>query len=1046
MSLKRITKENTPPSAVPYRNVNNPFRFQFFIPGSGIVIEEDKNGICYISADMFGELVAGDNITIDRLEDGRIMISSVSTVSDIAAGQNVTIDIDPDTGTAIINAITGGDNEHYQGIFDTAQDLIDFDTDPETGDYGMIKNVTYSDGVDTTWNGQYKYCFYINGKWTVVDQMLTFTKDLDLLQQFYSVGGSSPVIYLHEVARSGNFNDLNNVPIVATPEVTVEGSTVTATCATEGAEIWYTTDGTMPHVNGTKYTGPITLSGATTFRFVGIKNGMINSLEAVVSADYGLEPPTIDLDWHDGTITMDNPNQSGTIYYTTDGSTPTNASTAYMAPFVITEATTFKAVVIDDSESSDVYSIRYNKLFLDNRSVGGNGIIGTAIYGISSYYYEGAVRQKYGEVHYTIDGSTPTFASEVMVAPISRPYYAGAIDVKTKAFGEGFVPSNVDSYTAFSDKPVSPPIIFDPETGNVSLCNSYFESNNLNYGRITGLYGAVKLFSDGLNRYCQVFYTTDGSTPTAQSTLYTGPFQIEENTTVRAIVVAYGQYYSDVSTENIVIVDEPVVSMNYLNGEITMAAPAGMDIYYTLNGSTPSILSTRYTGPIKDVPQLLSRTVKAVAVRGLNEYSAIVTANYTRVIGELPNHRVTYNNSAGLISVEAPGIPNGSEMYYAVDDPGADIVAATYSRYTSPVSLDFYSADNPQIVIFKAALQGYLPYYQYSDALGYDEADAPAITVDEDTDLVTISLDGNTADIPLQTNDNTPTLGARIYYTTDGSTPTDQSTLYTRPFTLPEGSTAIKAITVCYGEWESDVTTEEVGPAPAVDYMYFEAVQEDSVVSLISMMETAPDLEYSTDGETWQEWQHTTEATPGEEEGDPDTFIHIFDTLTLTDVGDRVYLRGDNPNGFLDMENSALSVFSLTGKIAAHGNAQSLVDGDTPTLVAKTMPRFSDALLSEQFSDVLVSAPSLPATTLAEYCYYGMFNGCTGLTQAPSLPATTLAEDCYYGMFNGCTFNMSDDGTTFNFAFPTPPVTAGANTYYTYYDIAQWMRNTNGFN
>ena len=810
MALTRITKENTPPSAVPYRNVNNPFRFQFVIPGSGIVIEEDKNGICYISADMFGELVAGDNISIDRLEDGRVMISAVDSITDIAAGQNVTIDIDPETGTAIINAITGGDNEHYQGIFDTAQDLIDYDPDPETGDYGMIKNVTYSDGADTTWNGQYKYCFYINGKWTVVDQMLTFTKDLDLLQQFYSVGGSSPVIYLHEVARSGNFNDLNNVPIVATPEVTVEGSTVTATCATEGAEIWYTTDGTMPHVNGTKYTGPITLSGATTFRFVGIKNGMINSLEAVVGADYGLEPPTIELDWHDGTITMDNPNQSGTIYYTTDGSTPTNASTAYMAPFVITEATTFKAVVIDDSESSDVYSIRYNKLFLDNRSVGGNGIIGTAIYGISSYYYEGAVRQKYGEVHYTIDGSTPTFASEVMVAPISRPYYAGAIDVKTKAFGEGFVPSNVDSYTAFSDKPVSPPIIFDPETGNVSLCNSYFESNNLNYGRITGLYGAVKLFSDGLNRYCQVFYTTDGSTPTVNSTLYTGPFQIEENTTVRAIVVAYGQYYSDVSTENIVIVDEPVVSMNYLNGEITMAAPAGMDIYYTLNGSTPSILSTRYTGPIKDVPQLLSRTVKAVAVRGLDQYSAIVTANYTRLIGELPNHRVSYNNSAGLITVEAPGIPNGSEMYYAVDDPGADIVAATYSRYTSPVSLDFYSADNPQIVIFKAALQGYLPYYQYSDALGYDEADAPAITVDEDTDLVTISLDGNTADIPLQTNDNTPTLGARIYYTTDGSTPTDQSTLYTRPFTLPEGSTAIKAITVCYGEWDSDVTTEDI--------------------------------------------------------------------------------------------------------------------------------------------------------------------------------------------------------------------------------------------
>ena len=354
-------------------------------------------------------------------------------------------------------------------------------------------------------------------------------------------------------------------------------------------------------------------------------------------------------------------------------------------------------------------------------------------------------------------------------------------------------------------------------------------------------------------------------------------------------------------------------------------------------------------------------------------------------------------------------------------------------------------------------------------------------------------------------------------------------------------------------------------PTPTGDYMYFEAAQANSTVSMMSTLATAPDLEYSTDGETWQVWQHTTaEGT------------HTFDTLTLTNIGDRVYLRGENPNGFLDIQNVAFSLFSMTGKIAAHGNAQSLVDGDTPTLVAKTMPMFSDMAAIGEPNDVLVSAPSLPATTLAERCYNGMFSGCTGLTQAPSLPATTLAEGCYYamfsdctgltnapslpattlaercysvmfgdctgltqtpslpattlaehcynGMFSGCTgltqapslpattlaeecytsmfygctgltqapslpattlaegcyyamfsnctgltnapslpattlaercysvmfgdctFAMSNDGTTFNFAFgATPPVTVGEETYNTYYDIAQWMGNTNGF-
>lgn len=51
----------------------------------------------------------------------------------------------------------------------------------------------------------------------------------------------------------------------------------------------------------------------------------------------------------------------------------------------------------------------------------------------------------------------------------------------------------------------------------------------------------------------------------------------------------------------------------------------------------------------------------------------------------------------------------------------------------------------------------------------------------------------------------------------------------------------------------------------------------------------------------------------------------------------------------------------------------------------------------------LTSAPALPATTLADYCYYSMFYGCTGLTSAPALPAMTLAESCYSSMFSECT-------------------------------------------
>jgi hypothetical protein len=70
----------------------------------------------------------------------------------------------------------------------------------------------------------------------------------------------------------------------------------------------------------------------------------------------------------------------------------------------------------------------------------------------------------------------------------------------------------------------------------------------------------------------------------------------------------------------------------------------------------------------------------------------------------------------------------------------------------------------------------------------------------------------------------------------------------------------------------------------------------------------------------------------------------------------------------------------------------------------------------------LTTAPELPATTLAEYCYLRMFSGCTSLTKAPDLPATTLAEGCYQYMFSA---------TNIIFA-PVLPATTLANCCYYY--------------
>ena len=50
----------------------------------------------------------------------------------------------------------------------------------------------------------------------------------------------------------------------------------------------------------------------------------------------------------------------------------------------------------------------------------------------------------------------------------------------------------------------------------------------------------------------------------------------------------------------------------------------------------------------------------------------------------------------------------------------------------------------------------------------------------------------------------------------------------------------------------------------------------------------------------------------------------------------------------------------------------------------------------------MTTAPELPATTLANECYYYAFMNCASLTTAPELPATTLTSGCYREMFDGC--------------------------------------------
>ena len=109
-------------------------------------------------------------------------------------------------------------------------------------------------------------------------------------------------VALAAVLALGMFSCSNGIayPVmetVATPEFSVDsgevdsGTEVTITCSTEGAKIYYTTDGNEPTASSTEYTAAISVTEAVTLKAIAVKDGMNNS--AVASASYTISSGNI---------------------------------------------------------------------------------------------------------------------------------------------------------------------------------------------------------------------------------------------------------------------------------------------------------------------------------------------------------------------------------------------------------------------------------------------------------------------------------------------------------------------------------------------------------------------------------------------------------------------------------------------------------------------------------------------------------------------------------------------------------------------------------
>ena len=312
-----------------------------------------------------------------------------------------------------------------------------------------------------------------------------------------------------------------------------------------------------------------------------------------------------------------------------------------------------------------------------------------------------------------------------------------------------------------------------------------------------------------------IYYTTDGTEPTENSSVYAEPLQITETTTVKAIAMKVNYANSEVSTLTVTItaptVETPVfnpVPGAYADSVVFSIAceTEGAEIHYTLDGTDPTETSTLYSTP---VTLTATTTVKAKAFKTDWFASEIATAVYTVVYDPILTVDVTTLNFSST-QLSQTFMVGGAHLDEAI------VITCDDAHFTvNPTNISNPNSNTMVTVTFDGTEPATGNITVTSDTLSAQIAlvataklPVPILTPAnaEDT-IVTITISCSVAD-------------AEIFYTTNGIDPAHTYVNYFEPIVLNTPGTYIVNAFAMKDGWEtSNITsgTYIINEPPAPD-------------------------------------------------------------------------------------------------------------------------------------------------------------------------------------------------------------------------------------
>ena len=294
---------------------------------------------------------------------------------------------------------------------------------------------------------------------------------------------------------------------------------VTISDSTKGATIYYATNAT-PTTSSTKFSTAIPVNATETLEAIAIAPGY--SVSNVGTASFTIETPatTPVISPAAGTydsaqpVTITDTTPNAVIYYTTNGTSPTTASTKYGGAFTVSASATVEAIAI--APGYDPSLVATAKYVITPPAATPTFTPPAGTYA-SAQTVTIASATKGALIFYTTNGVAPTVNSAKYTAPIAISKTA---TLKAVAIDTGYSLSNVGSALYTIETPAAPPVI--------SLASGAYT-------------GAQSIAITDATPGATIYFTTNGTTPTTSSTKYFGPFPFSSAVeTVEAIAVAPG--------------------------------------------------------------------------------------------------------------------------------------------------------------------------------------------------------------------------------------------------------------------------------------------------------------------------------------------------------------------------------------------------------------------------------------------------------------------------------------------------------------------------